>query len=100
MSKLDVVGLRTGSASPSSRGPGHRPFTAVTGVRIPLDTPISQMASVRSPLVFEQAHHAARLFPTLLQKRDVHHKALLCKRKPTSSAFTVRGNSADFLLAL
>ena len=27
------------SASPSSRGPGHRPFTAVTGVRIPLGTP-------------------------------------------------------------
>src|SRR4029079_2080600 len=28
------------AASPSSRGPGHRPFTAVTGVRIPLGTPI------------------------------------------------------------
>ena len=27
-------------ASPSSRGLGHRPFTAVTGVRIPLGTPI------------------------------------------------------------
>ena len=27
------------SASPSSRGLGHRPFTAVTGVRIPLGTP-------------------------------------------------------------
>src|SRR5580693_558891 len=26
--------------SPSSRGLGHRPFTAVTGVRIPLGTPI------------------------------------------------------------
>jgi hypothetical protein len=26
-------------ASPSSRGLGHRPFTAVTGVRIPLGTP-------------------------------------------------------------
>ena len=25
--------------SPSSRGLGHRPFTAVTGVRIPLGTP-------------------------------------------------------------
>src|SRR3984893_8779141 len=30
------------AASPSSRGLGHRPFTAVTGVRIPLGTPISQ----------------------------------------------------------
>ena len=28
------------SASPSSRGLGHRPFTAVTGVRIPLGTPL------------------------------------------------------------
>src|SRR6266481_7864893 len=27
------------AASPSSRGLGHRPFTAVTGVRIPLGTP-------------------------------------------------------------
>ena len=26
--------------SPSSRGRGHRPFTAVTGVRIPLGTPV------------------------------------------------------------
>ena len=25
--------------SPSSRGLGHRPFTAVTGVRIPVGTP-------------------------------------------------------------
>ena len=33
--------LAVGSSpeSPSSRGLGHRPFTAVTGVRIPLGTP-------------------------------------------------------------
>ena len=31
-------------AAPSSRGPGHRPFTAVTGVRIPLGTPDISMA--------------------------------------------------------
>jgi hypothetical protein len=30
--------------SPSSRGLGHRPFTAVTGVRIPLGTPIKSTA--------------------------------------------------------
>ena len=29
----------SGSASPSSRGLGHCPFTAATGVRIPLGTP-------------------------------------------------------------
>ena len=28
------------SRSPSSRGPGHRPLTAVTGVRIPYGTPL------------------------------------------------------------
>ncbi len=32
--------------SPSSRGLGHRPFTAVTGVRIPLGTPLLQNASL------------------------------------------------------
>src|ERR1700689_2600409 len=31
--------------SPSSRGLGHRPFTAVTGVRIPLGTPSGAPAS-------------------------------------------------------
>ena len=29
------------ATSPSSRGLGHRPFTAVTGVRIPLGTPVN-----------------------------------------------------------
>ena len=30
--------------SPSSRGLGHRPFTAVTGVRTPVGTPFSTKA--------------------------------------------------------
>ena len=29
--------------SPSSRGLGHCPFTAATGVRIPLGTPVSKL---------------------------------------------------------
>ncbi len=37
------------AASPSSRGPGHRPFTAVTGVRIPLGTPIKTTRYGGSP---------------------------------------------------
>jgi hypothetical protein len=37
------------SASPSSSGPGHRPFTAVTGVRTPLGTPNIQ--NTRRPAV-------------------------------------------------
>ena len=35
--------VRSGSASPSSRGLGHRPFTAVTRVRIPLGTPFKSI---------------------------------------------------------
>ena len=35
------------SASPSSRGLGHRPFTAVTGVRIPLGTPLYEKTTER-----------------------------------------------------
>src|SRR6187401_613805 len=35
---------------PSSRGLGHRPFTAVTGVRIPVGTPyIAAPSSANSP---------------------------------------------------
>ncbi len=33
--------------SPSSRGLGHRPFTAVTGVRIPLGTPIKSVPCLK-----------------------------------------------------
>ena len=36
----DLPSWQSLPASPSSRGLGHRPFTAVTGVRIPLGTPI------------------------------------------------------------
>ncbi len=35
------------SWSPSSRGPGHRPFTAVTGVRIPQGTPLMRQSHFR-----------------------------------------------------
>src|SRR6185369_14522771 len=33
--------------SPSSRGLGHRPFTAITGVRIPVGTPEMKKATQR-----------------------------------------------------
>jgi hypothetical protein len=46
--------------SPSSRGLGHRPFTAVTGVRIPLGTPA--MASRTLTVARSRRHHGhARL---------------------------------------
>ena len=38
--RFDPVQLQLKDTSPSSRGLGHRPFTAVTGVRIPLGTPL------------------------------------------------------------
>ena len=37
----------------SSRGLGHRPFTAVTGVRIPLGTPKQKTPSVRAVFLFQ-----------------------------------------------
>ena len=41
------IHVRSGSASPSSRGLGHRPFTAVTRVRISLGTPFFSKTYVR-----------------------------------------------------
>ena len=41
----DLPSWQSLPASPSSRGLGHRPFTAVTGVRIPLGTPYILPAS-------------------------------------------------------
>ncbi|CDQ11383.1 protein of unknown function [Acidithiobacillus ferrivorans] len=37
--RLFCVGFSALSRSPSSSGLGHRPFTAVTGVRTPMGTP-------------------------------------------------------------
>ena len=37
-------GIEECPASPSSRGLGLRPFTAATGVRIPLGTPVQVLA--------------------------------------------------------
>src|SRR6185312_15652515 len=42
--------------SPSSRGLGHSPFTAVTGVRIPMGTP-SKQKNPASSRVFCGRHH-------------------------------------------
>src|SRR5215469_11727512 len=47
--------------SPSSRGPGHRPFTAVTGVRIPLGTPPSGNSILRQFIDFAVFDHASAL---------------------------------------
>ena len=50
------------AGSPSSRGPGHRPFTAVTGVRIPLGTPINQRLTLYHPVYVHQlSNKTARL---------------------------------------
>ena len=37
--KVFYIRKPTAFMTPSSRGPGHRPFTAVTGVRLPLGSP-------------------------------------------------------------
>src|SRR5690242_2951467 len=46
----DVIHRRT--QSPSSRGLGHRPFTAITGVRIPVGTPNTKKTPVHAPAFF------------------------------------------------
>src|SRR3954466_4831985 len=49
--------LTLGTSSPSSRGPGHRPFTAVTGVRIPLGTPTNEKGgSFEPPFSFSSSY--------------------------------------------
>ena len=44
--------LRMRQMSPSSRGLGHRPFTAITGVRIPVGTPLIRQKSLRFAKAF------------------------------------------------
>ncbi len=46
------------STSPSSRGLGHRPFTAITGVRIPVGTPSRKRYAEVAQLVRVSACHA------------------------------------------
>src|SRR5690606_15462963 len=43
--------FREGFASPSSSGLGHRPFTALTGVRVPLGSPLFTDTSVSGSTV-------------------------------------------------
>jgi hypothetical protein len=69
---------RPGVASPSSRGLGHRPFTAVTGVRIPLGTPIiSIYYEVRQQAVSRLCpvgHQVARRYSIGRRaRRTAHH---------------------------
>jgi hypothetical protein len=72
-------------ASPSSRGPGHRPFTAVTGVRIPLGTPINQ--SVTSGDVAQRGSRSrfVQLQPTL---RD--HQLPTCQSRAAWPTCAIR----------
>ena len=53
--RTGIAGFDSSStASPSSRGLGHHPFTVDTGVRIPVGTPFDSIAGVagRRPLFF------------------------------------------------
>ena len=57
--------------SPSSRGLGHRPFTAVTGVRIPVGTPPARVAA-----------HGSEPRPRRLRR----HRATVARCSPLSAA--------------
>ena len=54
--------LRLKAASLSSRGLGHRPFTAVTGVRIPLGTPKVERGAVVQSVRIPACHAGGRGF--------------------------------------
>src|SRR3954469_18609839 len=63
------------NTSPSSRGPGHYPFTVATGVRIPLGTPRQWMkkpapAGFFVSFVLLPHDQAGRGFTRGLQRRD------------------------------
>src|SRR5262249_48224734 len=46
LTKADALRMVARYLTPSSRGPGHRPFTPATRVRIPLGSPIFPVSSV------------------------------------------------------
>jgi hypothetical protein len=73
--------IETDKTSPSSRGLGHRPFTAVTGVRIPLGIPyfFGRLVSVRSLL--NVCAEIAQLVEHNLAKVGVGSSSLLFRSK-------------------
>ena len=64
-SRLTSAGPRASvvdTTSPSSRGLGHRPFTAVTGVRIPVGTPLIKEPA-KGRFFYELCFHVAMRTP-------------------------------------
>src|SRR5215475_10200327 len=67
---------RPSAVSPSSRGLGHRPFTAVTGVRIPLGTPIKSMVyEMRRRLVSRSCPGYLNEFDDIENRPDINSGA-------------------------
>src|SRR5262245_49693961 len=87
-------------ASPSSRGPGHRPFTAVTGVRIPLGTPafptLRQNPQLRR-LVRGRAARMTRLPPRLPADANSRVRPLFPARNPAALVVGIRSDFREQL---
>ena len=62
--------------SPSSRGLGHRPFTAVTGVRTPLGTP-SHPEPVKSLALDILLRYASKTYLAALRLDNLSKQILL-----------------------
>ena len=85
--------------SPSSRGLGHRPFTAVTGVRIPLGTPINSIAYGEATEITPKMGNLWGI------RRDVRHGSRLgspsceIKKNPPRRRLAVKQASSRIVLA-
>ncbi len=80
--------LRLKAASLSSRGLGHRPFTAVTGVRIPLGTPKVERGAVVQSVRIPACHAGGRGF----ESRPLRQPLSVMQRKkpPLGGSFLLR----------
>src|SRR5690606_27496233 len=68
--------------SPSSRGPGHDPFTVVTGVRNPLGTPNKKPTMSQAWWVFYLASPGNFENPLGFDKRHATHERAGRRRRP------------------
>ena len=76
--------LRLKAASLSSRGLGHRPFTAVTGVRIPLGTPKVERGAVVQSVRIPACHAGGRGFESRPLRQPL---SVMQRKKPPLGGF-------------
>ena len=82
------------SASPSSRGLGHHPFTVDTGVRIPVGTPLCNTARESGPFLFQKHFPTTVAHPTWCQAASGSVAATGGDRRPPPAHEHVPGKVA------